>query len=132
MWCRAKCGQGGGVGGGEKMGGKESDNDRDKRCSMNSVHSQLWRIESDCSYVQATAPPLYSYFVFVSCQSDQLGMDLSSEGAPREFQLGGKRESPNYSSSSSKIDSNDEVLPWLLLLLLDPHPGEITDDESVF
>lgn len=55
---------------------------------MNSVHSQLWRIESDCSYVQATAPPfpLYSYFVFVSRESDQLGMDLSSEGTPREFQ----------------------------------------------
>lgn len=121
--------------GGEKMVGKESDNDRDKRCSMNSVRSQLWRIESDCSYVQATAPPppLYSYFVFVSCQSDQLGMDLSSEGTSTGVsKLGGKREFPNYSSSSSKIDSNDEVLPWLLLLLLDPPPGEVTDDESVF
>ena len=32
-----------------------------------------------------------------------------------------------HSSSSSEIDSNDEVLPWLLFLLLDPLPGEELD-----
>lgn len=31
---------------------------------------------------------------------------------------------PTHSSSSSEIDSNDEVLPWLLFLLLDPPPDK--------
>jgi hypothetical protein len=30
------------------------------------------------------------------------------------------------------MDSSDEVLPWLLLLLLDPPGGGIKDDESDF
>lgn len=36
----------------------------------------------------------------------------------------GKGGPATHSSSSSEIDSNDEVLPWLLFLLLEPPPDD--------
>jgi hypothetical protein len=53
------------------------------------------------------------------------------DGSPSKS--GGRGEFTTHSSSSSDIDSNDEVLPWLLFLLLDPPPDEpVTGDRLVF
>lgn len=47
--------------------------------------------------------------------------------------LEGGRSHATHSSSSSEIDSNDEVLPWLLFLLLEPPPEDpVVSDGFVF
>jgi hypothetical protein len=62
-------------------------------------------------------------------------MDVCLEGTLPRFhprnQVGEERP-PTYSSSSSEIDSKDEVLPWLLFLLLDPPPDDPVCDGLVF
>lgn len=89
-------------------------------------------VESDCPYVQATIlPPQYlTLCCFVEIMSARVPNDgYVVVGMPRRE---GNELFPIYSSSSSEMDSNDEVLPWLLLLLLDPPPADRAGDGSAF